>query len=295
MGDIGEAISGAVSDVGEFFTEDIWDEPGAGGITTTWGDWVQDPGGYFPKKILGQTSVGDSGDTEYDETRAAIRGVASQQKKMAQQQWELYKEFFLPYEIEAAKANRELLPIISEASKVTLEQQAPATKEFYRQALEGIDVGERVSEAQADVISATRLGEGKRRREISRYGIDPSSSTFANLANQAALETARNVAGARRAARTKAEEEKFARLGFGLGRGVYQTRVGPSVDPYARAATSYSGAASTYAPLASRVMDDFNKKGSLLGGIAGTGLGAFYGPQEAMAGYSIGSGIGGMV
>jgi hypothetical protein len=180
--------------------------------------------------------------------------VAEQQQKMAKEQWDMYKEYFMPYEIEAATANREILPLITESSKTTLGLQAPVTKEFYRQSLEGVDVGERVQQAGTEVIHATKLGEGIRRREMSRYGIDPSSETYADLANEAALSTARGVAGARTAARTQAEAENYSRLGYSLGRGVYQTQVGSGADPYARAAGSFAGSAQSYSSLANRVL-----------------------------------------
>lgn len=312
--DTGDYVSEAAGDVGEYVAEDIWREPGGGGIlpvavgalaggvvggplmsSITAGQGALIGGGLGA--LYGDGGDGGSGGDGDEEIRQRIGTVAKRQEEMAKQQWEMYKEFFLPYEIEAAKANRELLPLITEASKTTLGLQVPATKEFYKQAIEGVDVGKRVSEAQTDVISATRLGEGMRRREISRYGIDPSSTTYGDLANQAALATAKNIGGARMAAREKAEAENFARLGYGLGRGVYQTQVGPGADPFARAAGSYSGAASTYAPLVSRVLqDDYNKRGSLLGGLLGAGVGGYYGGAGgATAGYGVGSGIGGML
>jgi hypothetical protein len=245
---------------------------------------------------------GDITTYQYDPAVSAQQlSVGQQQQNMAAEQWDMYKDFFMPYEIEAAEANRELLPLITEASKTTLEAQGPVTEEFYRQSLEGVDVGERMDEAGAEVISATRLGEGMRRREMSRYGIDPSSSTYGDWANEAALRTATGVAGARTRAKRIAEDENYRRLGYSLGRGVYQAQVGPQVDPYARAAGSYSGAASTYSSLANRVLgmtgpgDDYNRSGSILGGLVGTGIGAYYGGSlGALAGYDIGSGIGGL-
>jgi hypothetical protein len=230
---------------------------------------------------------------EYDPEVSKMQlTVGQRQQEMAEEQWELYKEFFLPYEQEAAKANIELLPLISDISK-----------EFYRKTTEGIDVGRRMDEAQAEVIHGQKLGKDMRRREISQYGIDPGSSTYANLANLESLETAKNIAGARTSAKTQAEAEEFARLGYGLGKGAYQAQLGPGADPYARAASGYSGAGSTYASLANRVLsttrkgpeDDFNKPGSFIGGLVGTGIGAYYGgPKGAAVGYGIGSGIGGM-
>jgi hypothetical protein len=191
---------------------------------------------------------------EYDPVAAqSMADTAAKQYRMAEQQWNMYKEYFMPYEIEAAQADRELLPLITEASKTTLGLQIPVTKEFYRQSLEGIDVGERVERAGTEVVSAMKLGESMRRREMSRYGIDPTSSTYADWANKAALSTATGVAGARTATRTQAEAEKYGRLSHSLGRGVYQTKVG-TADPYSRAAGSYAGAASSYAQLANRIL-----------------------------------------
>jgi hypothetical protein len=298
--DFGDAFQNPFSPVGPMFSP-------AGGLHSP-GGRIADPLGIF-QGILGRGggAGGPTTTTQYGYDPAVSEhqiDIGKRQQAMAEEQWEMYKEFFMPYEIEAAQANQELLPLITEASKTTLGLQAPVTKEFYRQSLEGVDVGEKMDEAQAEVMHATRLGEGQRRREMSRYGIDPSSSTYANLANEAALTTARGVAGARTAAKTRAEDEKYRRLGFSLGKGVYQTQVGPGIDPYARAASSYSQAASTYTPLVNRVLSttttgppsDYNRSGGLVGGILGGIIGNKYGgSQGAGVGYNIGSGIGGMV
>ncbi len=50
--------------------------------------------------------------------------IAEKQQLMAEEQWDLYKEYFQEYEIKAADANLELLPYITEASKLTLAEQA---------------------------------------------------------------------------------------------------------------------------------------------------------------------------
>jgi hypothetical protein len=233
--------------------------------------------------------------------------IAGKQQEMAEQQWAMYQEYMLPYELEAIKANREILPLITEASKTTLGLQADPTREFYRQAQEGVDVQRRMDEAGAEVVSAAGLGQQMRRREISRYGIDPSSTAFAGATNLANIATARGVAGARTTAQRQAEQEQFSRLGFSLGRGVYQTAVGPQADPYSRAAGSYAQAAGSQGTLASRVLGTTgttttpytgpSPMGSAIGGAIGAVGGYFAGGgtmQGAQAGYGIGSGIGGL-
>ncbi len=221
-----------------------------------------------------------------------LADIATKQYEMGAEQWEMYKEYFMPYEIAAAEANQELLPLITEASKTTLGLQKGATEEFYRQATEGVNVGERMDQAGAEVVSAMKLGEQTRRRESSRIGIDPGSDTYKNLGNQQAIATATGVAGARTRAKRLGEAESFNRLGSALGGGVMKDQVGPNVDPYGRAQGSMAGAAQSYASLANRVLRGRGRgsesqtaigaTGSAVAGIvqgASAVSGAYYGSQ----------------
>jgi hypothetical protein len=203
------------------------------------------------------------GDDDYS-TDDDLSGTAKTFEEMAAQQWAMYKKYFAPYEIETIKAKSEFLP------------------EFKRQTSEGIDVGKRMDEAGAEVMAATKLGEGRLRRGLSRFGIDPSSSTYGNLANISEIETAKGVAGARTAAKTAAEGEKYARLGSFLDK--------TTPDPYARAIQGYSGAAQSYTSLANLVANKPPSSLSKILGLAGGGLGAYFGgPAGAAVGYGIGS------
>lgn len=240
--------------------------------------------------------------------------IAERQQNMAEEQWEMYKAYFQDYEIEAAKANRSLLPFMTastkeqlqyqeeaaaanrglmpaatELARTQIEGQVPVAEKFYQEALGGVDVNRRMAEAQTDVMAAAKLGESTRRREASRMGLDPGSATFGNAVNRAALDTSRNIAGARTAARNLAEQENFNRLGVALGKNV-SPMVGTggittvnNADPYARAAQSFSGAAQSYTPLATRVMSSTKEQSggnefmSFLGKAAGIGLGAYTG------------------
>jgi hypothetical protein len=226
----------------------------------------------------------------YDPVASAkLAEVAERQQAMAEEQWDMYKDYFQDYEIEVAKANRDLLPYMTSSTKEQLQYQEEASAanremlpEFTKQAMEGVDVNERMDSASNEVKIAARLGEETRRREMSRYGIDPGSSTFANAANVAALDTSRNIAGARTSAKETAEQENFARLGAALGKETGAVTTVNNADPYARAATSYSGAASSYTPLATRVLSSTKEESGggfmdFLGQAAGIGLGAYTG------------------
>lgn len=251
----------------------------------------------------------------YDPVASAkMAEIAERQQVMAEDQWDMYKKYFQDYEIsvaaankdllpymtgstkeqlkyqeEAAAGNRALLPAATALNKAELEGQKPAAEKFYKEALEGVDVGERMDSASSEVKAAAKLGESMRRREASRYGIDPGSSTFGNAVNKAALDTSKTIAGARTAAKNQAESENFQRLGIALNKNVSPV-VGQggaatvnNADPYSMAAGSYSGAAATYAPLATRVLSSTRTEDSgggfwnFAGNAAGMATGAFTG------------------
>lgn len=260
-----------------------------------------------------QTTTTNNYDPVYNAKMAAI---AERQQEMAEDQWDMYKTYFQDYEIavaqankdllpymtdstreqlqyqtEAAAANRELIPAATALNKKELEGQLPVAEKYYREALEGVDVGERMDSASTEVKAAAKLGESMRRREASRYGIDPGSTTFGNAVNKAALDTARGISGARTGAKERAEQENFQRLGLALDKSVAPV-VGQggaatvnNADPYARAAGSYSGAAGTYAPLATRVLSSTTRTEE-----SGGGFGNFV---ANMGGMALGSMAGG--
>jgi len=226
----------------------------------------------------------------YDPVASAkMADIAERQQSMAEEQWDMYKDYFQDYEIEVAKANRDLLPYMTDATKEELQYYQESSEanrsllpKFYEEAEKGVDVSERMDSASNEVKAAAKLGEGMRRREISRYGIDPGSSTFSNAVNTAALDTSRAIAGSRTLAKETAEQENFARLGAALGKSTGQVVTVGNADPYARASTSYSGAAATYSPLATRVLSSTKEESGggfmdFLGQAAGIGLGAYTG------------------
>lgn len=247
--DVGDIISGGY-EAARDIEKEVFDDIG---------DIVQGIGSLFGGGDDDASTVGSEG----------LETTAKSFEEIAAEQWAIYKKHYAPYEIETMISKRAFLP------------------EFARQTTEGIDVGRRQDEAAAEVMAQTKLGEGRRRREISRYGIDPSSSFYGNVANIQTIETSKAVAGARTAAKTQAESEQYARLGAFLEK--------PTPDPYARTLQAYSGAAGSYAALAANVVDKPSPWSGILGLVGGAAGAYFGGPAGAAVGYGIGSQTGAYV
>jgi hypothetical protein len=133
------------------------------------------------------------------------------------------------------KANQDLIPhevglrmqqIATEQQGLGLKQQqmrevAPVMSEFYKQALSGVNVDERVSQAQAGVRHSFAQQQQIDERNLARRGVMPSSGVATQTAAGRGIEEAKAVAGAGTAAKTQAEAENFQRLsgamGFGIG------------------------------------------------------------------------------
>jgi len=178
------------------------------------------------------------------------------QRKMANEYFKFWQEYYKPLEREQIAANRELLPLQiglekgemglreaevaaerelipyqTEAAKLGLETQAlemgkrkELIPKFYEEAMSGVDVEKRKTQAQAAVQHAFGNVAGQIGRTASRYGISPTSGAFADMARTSGIELAKGIAGATTAAETQAEQEKFKRLtaayqgsAYGLG------------------------------------------------------------------------------
>jgi hypothetical protein len=131
-----------------------------------------------------------------------------------------------------------------------LEQAAPVSAEFYRQALEGVDVGQRMAEAQADIEQGYAGTRGIMSRELARAGVMPGSARQAEALEDLLYQRAKSIGGARTLARRGAETESFGRLQTAMGvrgratglPGVESTAAGAtSATPYQTAATQLGG------------------------------------------------------
>ena len=283
------------------------------------------------------TTVQSSSNTYDPVYTAKMADIAERQQQMGEEQWNMYKQYFQDYEIAAAQANKDLLPYITEASRLTLEEQtrdieanapvkdalrqqqmetigqtAPVQEKFYQEALGGVDVGKRQAEAGGEAANQLMLGEQTRRRNLSRMGLSPESSAGRDALRTDTVTGAGLIGGARNQARAGAETENFNRLGYALGfgstgaalpgvqstQGQGQTYFG-NADPYARAVGTYGQAASTYAPLASRVLSSSGTTTTeqpkatfmdFVGNIGGQMLGSYAGGYGSAKGFAAGGG-----
>lgn len=192
----------------------------------------------------GSTSTTDTYDKKYNKRMAKI---AERQQAMAEEYFDFWKDYYQPMEQAQIAANMEMIPLQTEAEKLRLglereqiqsargllplqteyeterltsgiqETQAarPLMAEFYKQALTGVNVGERVQQARSDVAQAYSESGDALRRDAARMGLDPNSARFANLSQTRGLDFARSTAGAMTGARTAAEDENFKRLAAG--------------------------------------------------------------------------------
>jgi hypothetical protein len=124
----------------------------------------------------------------------------------------------MQFQQNVVNANQDLLKPQTDVEKAQLSdtmsaitERAPVRSEMYNQALNGIDIGSRMNEAQASVEHAFGNAQDTiRRSSMESGGMDPMS--IASLNTGMNLEKAKSIAGARTMAKTNAEAEQFNRL-----------------------------------------------------------------------------------
>ena len=104
------------------------------------------------------------------------------------------------------KANMDLIP-----------KQAGLMSKYFDEAMKGVNVGERVSLARADVESEYANAEKNMRRMASTMGINPASNRYLSGLADLSREKAAAKVGATSLARRQAEEENFRRLSGAMG------------------------------------------------------------------------------
>lgn len=196
-------------------------------------------GGSSPSKV---THTGEI-DKEYNRRMAAI---AERELDMSEQQWDLYKEYQVPYEIKQTESLTRMLPYQEGYDRAAIQagtsglglqddyytamksqgmpqQIADTQSQFLQSARDGIDIRGRMGQAQADVAKGFQGALGQQRLADSRMGLNPNSGASKARAQDLAINQAGAVAGARTQARGLAEQEQFQRLqsgsqmGLGMG------------------------------------------------------------------------------
>jgi hypothetical protein len=155
--------------------------------------------------------------TSYEDALKYATGSAAQR---ADEAWDMYKEYVVPYEKEFYNQARTLIDPQMELSRQYLDsqiQQMPGYTEaaikFREEAINGVNPEERANQAQAEVEQALKNADQTAMRSASRMGLDLNDSSVLDNIKSTSLDRARGVSGARTLARNNAETENFQRLG----------------------------------------------------------------------------------
>ncbi|MFA6717448.1 MAG: hypothetical protein WCS15_00005 [Prevotella sp.] len=136
----------------------------------------------------------------------------------------------LPYQTEASKTSAELTTGQSQAALELLPEQtalaskqiadtstaidefAPVRSAYTSEALEGVNVQDKMNQAASDAWSSWNATNSATNRGLQAMGLDPSSGAYAKAKSNDALNLAKNIGTAKTAARTDAENENYTRL-----------------------------------------------------------------------------------
>ena len=102
----------------------------------------------------------------------------------------------------------------------------PTMKTYLDEATTGVDVENRKALAAADVEHSFAGQDAQLRRQMGRFGIDPTDPAYLRNQNQLSIGKATGKAGAISGARTQAEQENFGRLSDAVG------KVSPMMQAY---------------------------------------------------------------
>lgn len=158
--------------------------------------------------------------TSIDEAyNARLAGVAEQQMALAKEQYYATADASNKYTNALYNANTGLIPTQTEYSQKQLDsaisllpQQAEASKQYYDAAVSGVNVQDKMAQAQSDVVKALTGQQSAMNRNAARSGMNINSGAYAKEANANALSNASAIAAARTAARTAAEDTNYNRL-----------------------------------------------------------------------------------
>lgn len=115
------------------------------------------------------------------------------------------------------KANMELIPKQTGLQSALIDNTMKVLPKYYDEAMNGVNVGERVGLAAADVESAYAGADKSLRRSASAMGLNPASARYISTVKDLYRDKAAARVGATSLARRQAEEENFARLSGAMG------------------------------------------------------------------------------
>jgi hypothetical protein len=173
------------------------------------------------------------------EAARRMAGVAERSQQLAEDQWSLAQEVYMPYErrvmsegMADLERSRPLKELTNQQLMAEMTASAPAMEAFYKEAATPVNVAEREAESEAGVVSEYANVPESVRRGLSRTGAKLSGARQENLMKAIALDRARAISGARASARTEARDETFGKLKAAMA-----ARSGMQDTPYNTAAT----------------------------------------------------------
>lgn len=191
----------------------------------------------------GGSSTTTTVDYDYN---ARMANISEEQQRWARDYFEMWQQYYKPYEIAQAQENIKTLPYESNLYKTQLQTmqnalgeqgktltatmpqeralyssqlssaqsllpaQVQAAKSFLNAPL--VDVNERMALAQADVANSMAGTQAASNRAMARMGVNPNSGRFQGTQSADAIAKAAQMAGARTQARVGAEQENYDRL-----------------------------------------------------------------------------------
>lgn len=192
--------------------------------------------------------------------------IAQQQADLGNQQWNYYLRTFQPYETSLAKSNQRLIApnesltrkqmqaqesLIPERTRAAgaaytsaaneLEQSQPAVAKFYEQAMNGVNVGDRMRQAGAGVAQQFDSSMGQTTRALSRMGVNPNSASAGDALSRFGIARAKAVGGAMTGAKNLAEAENFQRLNAAVNARQGSFGVASQGTPYNAGNTNQGG------------------------------------------------------
>lgn len=186
------------------------------------------------------------------EAARRMAAVAERQQQMAEEQWGLARDIYLPYEQQMVASNQALVgenealmrarmvegtrdieegrALKDETRRQRLEElkvSEPAVKAFYEEATKPVDVAEREAEAEAGVVSEYANVPESIRRQMSRTGVNLTGARYQSLMKAVALDRAKAISGSRATARQGARDETLNRLKTAMAA---RSGVSPTID-----------------------------------------------------------------
>ena len=101
-----------------------------------------------------------------------------------------------------------------------IDERAPVISEYYKEALQGDDVGAAMDTAQADAAIGLQGAQGALSRNLSRSGVSAGSNLGINAAKDLASDYSKNAAFARTQARQDTQDSNFSKLESASERGI---------------------------------------------------------------------------